>query len=70
MTSIYMHDPSKTHTFFTKLLVLDSKIIHKDYQDLIDKNVVFIQVLTKTDWSTILVFDDNCGNLFQSHVDL
>ena len=46
MTSSYVDDPSKAHEFFTKILVLDSKIIYKDYQNLIDIKVVFIQIPT------------------------
>ena len=68
MTNSYVDGPSKAHELFTIILVLVSKIIYKDYQNLID--IFFIQIPTKTDWSTIAVFDDNCGNLFQVHEDL
>ncbi|WP_391559673.1 VOC family protein [Robertmurraya sp.] len=39
--------------------------IQKEYERMRMMGVVFSKELTKTEWGTIAVFDDTCGNLIQ-----
>ncbi len=41
--------------------------IHKEYERLKQRGVVFKSEPEKTDWGTQAVFDDTCGNLIQLH---
>lgn len=51
------------------VIVFDSKDVQQEYERLKSRGVVFTQEPTKTDWGTIAVFDDTCGNLIQIHQD-
>jgi predicted enzyme related to lactoylglutathione lyase len=51
------------------IIILGSNDIAKDYQNLIDKGVVFKTPPTTMDYGTIAIFDDTCGNYIQLHQD-
>ena len=46
-------------------IVFGSNDVQKEYERLKGLGVVFTQEPTKTDWGTVAVFDDTCGNLIQ-----
>ena len=46
-------------------IVFGTQDIHKDYERLKNRGVVFKKEPTKTDWGTETVFDDACGNWIQ-----
>ena len=41
--------------------------VHKEYQRLKEQGVIFKGEPTKTEWGTLVVFDDGCGNFVQLH---
>ncbi len=43
------------------------KDIQKEYERLISRGVVFTMKPTKTDWASVAIFNDTCGNLIQLH---
>jgi len=50
-------------------LVLGTEDIEKEYKRLTKLGVVFKKPPTKTEWGTIALIDDTCGNLIQIHQD-
>ena len=52
------------------ILVLDSKDAQADYEKLKAKGVEFKTEPKKTEWGTMAMFDDTCGNYIQIHQDL
>ena len=51
------------------VLVLGTDDIQKEYERLKKLGVVFKTPPIKTEWGTIALFDDTCGNLIQTHQD-
>ncbi len=52
------------------ILVLGSDDVQAEYEKLKSRGVEFKTQPTKTDWGTIALFDDTCGNFIQIHQDL
>jgi predicted enzyme related to lactoylglutathione lyase len=51
------------------VMVMGIKDIQAEYERLSNLGVHFKQEPTNTDWGTIAVFDDTCGNYIQIHQD-
>ena len=47
------------------IIVFGVADIHKEYERLKQKGVVFRKEPTKTDWGIEAIFEDTCGNLIQ-----
>ncbi|TNE46172.1 MAG: glyoxalase [Deltaproteobacteria bacterium] len=65
----YASFQSKVYEKGLPVLVLGSQNAQQDYETLKEKGVVFTQEPTDTDYGTIAVFDDTCGNYIQIHQD-
>lgn len=52
------------------VIVLGVKEIKKEYQRLKDLGVIFKDEPKKTEWGTLAIFDDTCGNFVQLHEPL
>ena len=52
------------------VMVFGVKDIKKEYQRLRDLGVIFKDEPKKTEWGTLAVFDDSCGNFVQLHEPL
>jgi predicted enzyme related to lactoylglutathione lyase len=48
-------------------MVMMSKDIQKEYEELVAKGVIFKKSPEKTPWGTQALFDDTCGNWIQLH---
>jgi predicted enzyme related to lactoylglutathione lyase len=49
------------------VIVFGVKDVQKEYLRLKELGVVFKDEPTKTEWGTLVIFDDSCGNYVQLH---
>lgn len=49
------------------IIVFGTEDVHQEYERLKDLGVVFREEPAKTEYGTVAVFEDTCGNLIQLH---
>ena len=51
------------------IIVMGVENVQETYEELKAKGVVFTKEPVKTDWGTLAMFEDTCGNIIQIHQD-
>lgn len=63
----YRHLQQTAYEAGMPFIVMGVGDIQQEYETLTAKGVEFVQAPTRTDYGTVAIFDDTCGNLVQLH---